>query len=113
MPRIADRQLAPLDVALQQHPVVVAEGGHQRLGDVLAAATTLTPSEEPWPAGFTTSGKPRRSSISSSVSAAPSSRKAVALKATQSGVGIPAARRACLAATLSMQSAQAATPGPV
>src|SRR5262249_9701027 len=77
------------------------------------AEANSTPSDDPWLAGLTTSGKPRRSSISSRVSAAPSSRKAVALKAAQSGVGTPAARISCFAATLSMQSAQAATPEPV
>ena len=38
---------------------------------------TLMPSAEPWPAGLTTIGKPRRSSIAGSASAAPSSLKAV------------------------------------
>ena len=73
----------------------------------------MTPSEEPWLAGLTTSGKPSRCSISSRVSAAPSSWKAVALNATQSGVAIRCARSTCLEATLSMHNAHAATRGPV
>ena len=58
-------------------------------------------------------GIPKPASISSNASAAPSSRKAVAPKATQSGVGIPTARIRCLACTLSMQRTLALIPGPV
>ena len=85
----ADRELAPLDEPLEQHAVVVAEADDQGGGHLVRRAANLTPSAEPWPAGLTISGMPSRSSISPSASAAPSSRKAVALKANQSGVGIP------------------------
>src|SRR3954452_17835046 len=76
-------------------------------------AANRTPSADPWAAGLTTSWKPRRASISSRASAAPSSRNAVELNATQSGVGSPAARSRCLASTLSMHRMQEATPDPV
>jgi hypothetical protein len=71
------------------------------------------PSALPWSAGLTTMGKASRSSIASSASAAPSSRNAVSVKAKKSGVGSPASRIACLAATLSMHRMQPDTPEPV
>ena len=52
----------------------------------------MTPSEEPPRLGLTTSGKPSVSSSRPSASAAPNSRKAVWLKANQSGVGSPVSR---------------------
>src|SRR3954451_17451811 len=76
-------------------------------------AANRTPSDDPCAAGFTTSGNPSCVSIPSSASAAPSSRNAVELNATQSGVGTPASRRRCFANTLSMQRMHAATRGPV
>ena len=51
--------------------------------------------------------------MASSVSAAPSSRNAVWVKATKSGVGMPWARRRCLVMTLSIAREQASTPDPV
>ena len=48
-----------------------------------------------------------------SASAAPSSRKAVSLKAKKSGVGMPASSIRCLASTLSIAREQASTPEPV
>ena len=71
------------------------------------------PSAEPWPAGLTTIGKARRSSIAGSAAPAPSSANAVSLKAKKSGVGMPASRITCLAITLSAQRMQADTPEPV
>ena len=71
------------------------------------------PRAEPWLEGLTTSGKPSRASIGASVSAAPRLRKAVSLKATKSGVGMPASSIRCLARTLSVARMQASTPEPV
>ncbi len=78
-----------------------------------ALPANLIPSAEPWSAGLTTRGNPRRSSIAPSASAAPSSLNAVSLKESESGVGIPASRSACFARTLSEARTQAATPEPV
>ena len=58
-------------------------------------------------------GKSSRSSIAGSAAAAPSPWKAVSLKAKNSGVGMPAASRRCLASTLSIERMQASTPDPV
>ncbi len=74
---------------------------------------TLMPSAEPCFAGFTTSGRPRRSRMSGIASPAPSSRNASWLNAYHGGVSIPAAAKCAFATTLSVARSHASTPGPV
>ena len=73
----------------------------------------MIPSADPWLEGLTTIGKSSRCSIAGSVSAAPSSRNAIWVKAKKSGVGIPASTSMCLVSTLSIAREHAGTPEPV
>ena len=102
----ADRQLAAVDEALQQDPVVVAEGRDQRLRHVEPARGELDPQRRAAAARLDHEREAEPLLEPPSASAAPSSRKAVSLKANQSGVGTPAARSSCLARTLSDAAAR-------
>src|SRR3954469_7385080 len=74
--------------------------------------TFCTPSEEPPDAGLTISGSPSRATMRESPAPAPSSRKVLWGRATQSGVGTPAPLTTDLAAGLSQARRQAAAGDP-
>ena len=86
LPAIEDRLSFPIVVKPARQGSALGIKFARTAGDVPAALVAAlsairSPSAEPWSAGLTTIGKPIRSAISPSASAAPSSRNAVSLKA--------------------------------